>query len=188
VLLINTREVAAMPWKNGGGVTRTIAVSPEGAGLEDFAWRVSIADVAESGPFSAFPGVDRTILLLDGEGMLLHGDEGPTFALTTPFQPHSMAGDEPVRAELVNGSTRDFNIMVRRGRARASVNVWFAVDSVTHAGPALFYCPRGLFKTGPASLQAGWACFVADGQIDWRVVPLNPEAVLIGVLLELQKN
>ena len=33
----------ARPWKNGGGTTREVAVSPEGAGLDDFAWRISLA-------------------------------------------------------------------------------------------------------------------------------------------------
>lgn len=186
--LIDTNELPAIPWKNGGGTTRAIAVWPEGAGFDDFAWRVSIADVVQSGSFSAFPGVDRTILLLEGDGMLLDGSDGSAFALTTHFQPHSMRGDEPVTAKLVNGSSRDFNVMTRRGRARAVVNVWHAENSIWHAGDAVFYCPRGIFQVGSALLPAGWACFVADGQVDVRVVPKTPDPILIGALLEYPES
>lgn len=55
-----TRLLAAnhrrMPWKNGRGETTEIAVWPEGAGLQDFGWRLSMAGVSEHGAFSAFPG------------------------------------------------------------------------------------------------------------------------------------
>jgi environmental stress-induced protein Ves len=58
-----------MPWKNGGGTTIEIARSPEppeGAGLDDLDWRVSMARVDGPGPFSRFEGVDRTLAVLDG--------------------------------------------------------------------------------------------------------------------------
>ncbi len=58
-----------MPWKNGGGETVEIAVFPEGAGFKDFGWRISLASVASDGPFSAFPGIDRTLTVIDGVGI-----------------------------------------------------------------------------------------------------------------------
>ncbi|HEV7980797.1 HutD family protein [Amycolatopsis sp.] len=58
-----------VPWKNGGGVTREVA-----GGFSDFGWRVSVADVSTSGPFSVFPGVDRTIMGVEGSGMVLSLD------------------------------------------------------------------------------------------------------------------
>ncbi len=51
------------PWKNGGGMTADVAASPPGAGMDGFDWRVSIARVEADGPFSVFPGVDRTMAL-----------------------------------------------------------------------------------------------------------------------------
>lgn len=54
--LIRAEQLVASPWKNGGGVTREIAAQPPGASLDGFAWRVSVADVAQPGPFSRFPG------------------------------------------------------------------------------------------------------------------------------------
>jgi environmental stress-induced protein Ves len=65
-------DYARMPWKNGGGQTTEIAVSA-GASLADFDWRVSIAEINADGPFSAFAGVDRTLVLLSGAGVRLTG-------------------------------------------------------------------------------------------------------------------
>ena len=63
----------AAPWKNGGGSTTEIAISPPDAGFDDFDWRISVATIAADGPFSAFAGIDRVITLLAGAGVLLQG-------------------------------------------------------------------------------------------------------------------
>ena len=62
----DTADLAVHAWKNGGGSTREIVCSPLGAGIDHFVWRVSIATIAQSGPFSIFAGVDRVIMLLAG--------------------------------------------------------------------------------------------------------------------------
>ncbi|MFM7247546.1 MAG: HutD family protein, partial [Actinomycetota bacterium] len=42
-----------MPWANGLGTTREIALDPDaGAGGAPFRWRLSMADLAGPGPFS----------------------------------------------------------------------------------------------------------------------------------------
>ena len=64
-------EIAPRPWKNGGGSTREIACWPQGADMDSFGWRVSIATIAQAGPFSAFPGINRQIMLLAGDGVQL---------------------------------------------------------------------------------------------------------------------
>ncbi len=71
VRLLTPADFHPMPWKNGAGRTTEIAVYPPGASLDAFLWRVSIADVERDGPFSRFPGIDRTIVLLEGGGMRL---------------------------------------------------------------------------------------------------------------------
>ncbi|HXZ10527.1 MAG TPA: HutD family protein, partial [Paraburkholderia sp.] len=74
--LIRATGLVASPWKNGGGVTREVAAYPQGAGLDTFVWRVSVADVSQPGPFSRFAGIDRTLVLLSGAGMLLDVAQG----------------------------------------------------------------------------------------------------------------
>jgi environmental stress-induced protein Ves len=152
--IVRASTLAGAPWKNGGGVTREIAVYPEGASLDTFIWRVSVADVEESGPFSRFPGIDRTLVLLGGAGMRLIEADGETHLLAQTLSVARFDGEAPVRAQLVDGATRDFNLMVRRGRADATLQVWR--EPGTHlldADVALVFCARGLLdvRVGPLS-------------------------------------
>ena len=109
-------------WKNGGGITCTLVVEPEGAGLDDFLWRISVAEIHASGSFSAFPGVDRTILLWRGEGVVLRSPVWPEHPLTQLRQPFSFRGEEEIFCELLGGLTEDLNLMVRRGAALATIH------------------------------------------------------------------
>jgi environmental stress-induced protein Ves len=101
------------PWKNGGGETAEIAVSPLGADFENFDWRISTAVVAASGPFSAFPGVDRVLTVLEGGAMVLSVGEEKR-RLDAVCEPFSFPGDVPAAALLEGGRLLDFNVMVRR--------------------------------------------------------------------------
>jgi environmental stress-induced protein Ves len=113
-----------MPWKNGGGTTLELAVEPPGATLaEGFAWRLSTAEVASSGPFSPFPGLQRTLLLLEGDGFRLDFGERGAVDLREPLIPVAFEGSWPASAALVGGPCRDFNLMVDPRRCRARLEV-----------------------------------------------------------------
>ena len=84
-------DIAPTPWKNGGGATREIACWPPGTGLDSFDWRISVATIAADGAFSVFSGIDRSITLLSGDGVLLHGERG-THRLDQPHVPFAFAG------------------------------------------------------------------------------------------------
>lgn len=115
---ISLTAAPRMPWKNGGGETIELAVAPPGAGLDDFDWRISCARVAAGGPFSAFPGVDRSLAVLDGAGLRLACGDGATHSLTVDSAPLAFAGELAVEATLLGGPVGDFNLMTRRGRWR----------------------------------------------------------------------
>ncbi|WP_207100173.1 HutD family protein [Paracoccus shandongensis] len=119
--LIPYSELTAAPWKNGGGETREIAAFPPGAGFDDFDWRLSIATIAGDGAFSAFPGIDRTLVLLSGNGVALQLDDGAEQVLK-PGDLLAFAGEQAVRSRLLDGIVRDLNFMGRRGRATARVD------------------------------------------------------------------
>ncbi|MCV3738261.1 HutD family protein [Rhizobium sp. TRM96647] len=107
-----------MPWKNGGGETVEVAVFPEDSDLADFGWRVSMATVASDGPFSLFPGIDRTLALLSGQGMELE-IEGTGWHLLMPeCTPLAFPADVPTSARLTGGAITDLNVMTRRGLFR----------------------------------------------------------------------
>ena len=105
-----------MKWRNGGGETAEIAVSPEDAGLDDFDWRVSMARVESAGPFSLFPGVYRTLSILEGEGVVLDIEGRLPVRLTGVSEPYGFPADVAVHAGLVGGPITDLNVMTRRGR------------------------------------------------------------------------
>lgn len=131
-LLHRAAEHRAMAWKNGGGTTRELAVFPPNAGLQDFIWRASLADVAVDGPFSRFDGIDRILVLLEGAGMTLAFERHIDVRLSQPYQSLSFAGESEVTALLHAGPTRDLNLMTRRDRVRGSVQ--------TVRGPTLYAC------------------------------------------------
>ncbi len=116
-----------MAWANGGGVTYEVASSPDGAGLDDFDWRVSLAEIASSRNFSAFGGVDR-ILLVVGEGMTLRVDGVDQVAL--PLVPLSFPGEAVTSCSLSAGPTSDLNVMVRRSRCTATLDALASTPTV----------------------------------------------------------
>lgn len=119
--ILRAAERTASPWKNGGGMTWEIAVSPASSGLDDFDWRLSIAEVASGGPFSSFAGVDRILSVLQGEGLQLRIDGREPVVLGASSGPLAFAGDAVCSAELLGGPIRDFNVMVHRDRYAAEV-------------------------------------------------------------------
>jgi environmental stress-induced protein Ves len=114
------QDRTAVPWKDGGGVTFPVAVFPAHAGFEDFAWRVSIAEVAKPGPFSRFPGIDRILTVLSGT-MRLAGEEGDPVWLSAKSHPFAFSGDGAMTADQVAEPVVDLNVMTRRGVCQASV-------------------------------------------------------------------
>ena len=92
-----------------------------------FAWRLSIAEVETDGDFSAFPGFARTIMLLEGKGMILgfagRGAPVAPVRLERPWRPHRFSGDWSTNCRLIDGGVRDFNLMVDRNWGRGTLEV-----------------------------------------------------------------
>jgi uncharacterized protein len=130
---------AAQPisaWRNGGGRTRQVAIEPRDADIaRGFRWRVSIAQVDSDGPFSAFPGIDRSLWLLRGNGMILDVD-GRQARLDQPLQRIDFAGETPVHAQRIDGPNEDLNVMVARGVAcTARIAELAATPAIVELGP-----------------------------------------------------
>ncbi|MEX2202068.1 MAG: HutD family protein [Dongiaceae bacterium] len=121
--LIRPDAHRVMAWKNGGGTTAEIAVAPDGAALAGadlasgaFLWRLSLARIERDGPFSAFPGIDRTIMLVEGAGMTLSAENGTVISIDCRYVPQDFPGEWPVDCRLADGPVRDLNLMVNRAR------------------------------------------------------------------------
>lgn len=149
-------DVAAMAptrWKNGAGMTREIAVAPRGASMDDFDWRLSVAELERDAPFSAFAGVDRCIVVLDGAGMSLRDAQGEPVQHLKPLEPWSFPGEQALQAELPHGPCRDFNVMARRGHWHADLRVLRANASIEAADATLLLAVSGRWRAAGAELR-----------------------------------
>ncbi|MFJ4345970.1 HutD family protein [Pseudomonas sp. NPDC089401] len=120
--LLRARSYPRMPWKNGGGYTEEIT-RDNGEGLEGFGWRLSIADIEESGGFSVFAGYQRIISVLQGDGMRLLVD-GQASRPLLAFDAFAFSGESQVSCNLLGGAIRDFNLIYAPQRYRARLQ-WF---------------------------------------------------------------
>ena len=156
------------PWKNGGGVTRELITWPPPrdaqASAHDWSVRVSVADITQNGPFSSFPGIDRCFAVLEGNGVELDLAGGP-HRQRAGDPPLAFAGEHPIGCRLLQGPTRDLNLMGRRAHGR--ITLQRARPGSVFDVAALW---RGLFtfeaaeaqfdhSTPPQQLGAGTLCW-----------------------------
>ncbi len=124
--IIPANEYRRVRWKNGAGWTREIcACRLDGMdGIEAGEWdfRLSIAEIESDAPFSTFPGIDRELVLLSGNGLRLRFDDGEVHELSPPHGRLRFAGDRALTGELVDGRTEDFNLMW--GRENVDATLW----------------------------------------------------------------
>ena len=116
------------PWANGAGSTRELLQWP-GAG-QPWQWRLSIADVDRDAPFSSFPGVDRILVLLSGDGLVLRFGDGREERLDTPYAMARFPGEAELSGGPIDGPTTDFNLMWQRDRFDAELWVRPMVGSI----------------------------------------------------------
>ncbi|MGW2271041.1 HutD/Ves family protein [Streptomyces yangpuensis] len=166
VRVLRAADRPATVWKNGGGVTREIAAWPPDADMESFRWRASLAEVAADGPFSVFPGTDRTLTLAEGAGMDLVV-AGAHRLVDERFAPQDFAGDEPTDCRLLSGPVVNFNVMYRRGAATAETAVVRGRLGLTaEPGETLLV----VALDGTATLGAPWGPGHALGPYDAALV------------------
>lgn len=170
--VIRVDDIPPQPWRNGGGWTRELLAWPTAA---DWRIRVSVADVEADGPFSSFPGVQRLFAVLEGEGVELT-IEGKSVRVTRDSAALRFAGDAETSCRLLDGPTRDLNLMLR-AKAGSMERVDLAQDWHPRAPSCgLFALAQGLcrgddvrvavpafsllwFERAPASLtfdSTGW--------------------------------
>ena len=116
-------------------------------------WRLSIAEIERDAAFSSFPGIDRELVLLRGNGLRLAFDDGRVIDLMPPHDRLRFAGEDQVTGELIDGVTHDFNLMWRRDRVRTELLHRPLV------GPMLFFTEPGVHWV--IHLIAGQAVFDA---------------------------
>jgi environmental stress-induced protein Ves len=144
-----------MPWKNGGGSTEEIT-RDAGTGLDGFGWRLSIADIAESGGFSTFAGYQRIITVLQGDGMTLSSMARHATAVTA--RPVCLQRREPSVLHAARWAIRDFNLIYAPQRYHARLQ-WLD-------GEQRFFSSASTVLVFSVSEQS-------DVSVDHRVQPLG---------------
>ncbi|AVT48956.1 HutD/Ves family protein [Shewanella baltica] len=139
--LIRYQDCPSTSWKNGGGNTKQLLISPINAELTEFDYRLSIASISSNGPFSLFHGIDRQLVILEGDGVELSidshegekqindlgaeerilGDTDTTeYKRLTPIDsPFCFAGETSITSQLLGSDVIDFNVMTKRGVFKA---------------------------------------------------------------------
>jgi environmental stress-induced protein Ves len=105
-------------WRNGLGWTREILRVPD---TGEWQVRLSIAEIEQDAAFSAFPGIERELVLLRGQGLRLRFADGAVHTLLPPHDRVRFAGEAEIHGELVDGITHDFNLMWRRDALEAEL-------------------------------------------------------------------
>lgn len=180
-------DLTPSSWKNGGGETREIVCWPPLSGLEHFNWRASVATISADGPFSTFPGVDRTLVLLGGDGIRLKGPEIDEW-VNTPLQTVDFSGDLEVQCGLLGGTSTDFNLMVRRGWARAVLSVVTEPIELERVSHGLLLTVEGQWRVSGGTLRLGQGVWWADQSERWRLTPASRGARLLTVCLWPQEE
>lgn len=143
-------------WRNGAGETAVVAAGPDASAPR---WRVSVATLEQSGPFSRFAGIDRTLVPMGGTRLTLVVDRARHDV--APGEPFAFSGEAEVTAE-VHQPGRVLNLMTADETSPGKVDVRSAA--------------AGLSVGGTASMIALVA--VVDGQV---VVRSPGEDVLLTV-------
>lgn len=149
--VIPANEYRRDRWRNGAGWTREILANPAQG---DWDWRLSIAEIELDAPFSAFPGIERELVLLSGNGLRLRFDDGEIRELMPPHDKLRFAGERVVTGEPLDGPTQDFNLMWRRDAIDAQL--WHR----PLVGPMVIFAEPG--TTWVVHLLAGHARFADD--------------------------
>jgi environmental stress-induced protein Ves len=157
------QQYLLMPWKNGQGSTAQIRIFPSNAPFpsDQFLWRLSTAPVKASGPFSVFPGCNRLLVVLSGQGLKLNDQE------LLPLKPLEFSGEFQIRGELIRDEIVDLGLIFRRGKVRAQMEVLEKLPEALKLDSSVkthvLFCISGGFEVQGLKIGAG-DCLQVEGE------------------------
>ncbi len=175
--IVRCVDARRMPWRNGGGETIELAVHPRNAPIGSFGWRVSLARVTSDGPFSTFLRVDRSLAVLDGEGLSLAVGPGRPIRLTASDDAHRFAGEASCRARLLGGPVTALNAMVERDSFACAVSHFDPAREFSALAGAVtvLVCVEGALETD-LGLVGPHDALIVPARVDVRVRPRGAPA------------
>jgi environmental stress-induced protein Ves len=140
-------DYVSMPWKNGAGTTLEIARDPPSPA--EFRWRLSLASISASGPFSSYPGYHRSVSLIDGAGFRLVVQGRAPIQLVESGASALFPGDAATNCELIGDPSTDLSLMVREPGGISSVtiepcDILRSFNASPHSLQAFFCLDEGL--------------------------------------------
>lgn len=106
-----------VPWKNGGGVSTTIAgeTLPGGAAGDwsGVIWQLGRTAIVTPAPFSDLSGFDRVQIVVRGRGLVLETPAGE-IDLRVPLRPARYDGGLAIVSRLEDGPVEVVNLIARR--------------------------------------------------------------------------
>jgi len=139
--LIRKTDQTTSDWS--GGTTTQIVIYPQQAvyAERNFTWRISSARVdLEESLFTSLPGIERLIMVLEGEMRLEH--TGHHNSYLKPFDQDSFSGNWSTKSF---GKVRDFNLMLAEGSSGKLTAVTLAAQTtntldIHNPNPGRFPC------------------------------------------------
>ncbi|MGE0171675.1 MAG: HutD family protein [Oligoflexales bacterium] len=141
IIIRTSKDFVQKPWKNGGGMTEELVAFPN---AENYLWRISVASIRESGPFSLFEGFERVLIPLEGDIVLKHDGTKPV--KLEVLKPYYFKGDWKTQCTLESAQAKDFNVIYRPGAVDVGIEVTTLEEeiSVQKIGHRHFiYCVKG---------------------------------------------
>lgn len=174
--VVHFDAVAPQPWRNGGGLTRELLAWPA---PDAWTLRISVADIHADGPFSPFPGIDRWFAVLQGAGVVLALPEGER-RVDVSDAPLAFRGEDAPPCELLDGMTRDLNLMVRRAAGSGAMqNARAGEDFAPRSRFRALFCAEALTlrRSGHEALRLSAMSLAWDdggAQGVWRIAADTP--------------
>mgnify|MGYP001627821364 FL=1 len=159
-------ETAAVPWKNGGGATRELALSEDARGLR---WRLSLADIGQDGPFSPFPGLSRVHTILAGPGLTLANADVTLHAC--PFQPLHFDGGLALSAALAGGPCRAVNLIFDPARVAAGTSLHSPGPFAAPEGEKVIFLLKGALEATPLGRVKTHEGLAAEAPVRGTIAP-----------------
>ena len=193
ICIVRWATLRPASWKNGGGTAVDILTAPPGASADDFDWRVNVATIARSGPFSDYPSVDRDFRVLDGGGVELAVEGSSIRTLRAGGVAYRFPGDRSTLARLVDEAEpcRAFNVLTRRGRITADVRelVVGRPRTLRPTGTMLVGIVRsGSISVGPDAMPerlGALDAFVTAESVEVEVEPYGEARLLLVQIAEV---
>ena len=174
-------------WKNGRGITDQIAIFPAGEDFKNlnFHWRLSTAPLKDSGAFSLFPGFVRSLVVVDGQGIELVGDDKKV--MLTAFTPYEFSGDNKIHGQLSDGPIRDLNVIWNPKNVRVEVSMLLISEQQQsvwrpNADINFLFLAEGSMQTEWGMMERFSTIVSMNGQdINLTATSMNCQAVVVEV-------